>query len=60
MDPQAALCRIADSLICQERGEAVEALEDLAAWIRSGGFLPKVGETIIGDVSVGYFIQKEN
>lgn len=46
MDPQATLAKLLDALHRGEdddRDDALEALEDLAEWIKKNGFLPHVG-----------------
>lgn len=40
MDPQACWERIKEALRDGDREEAQYALQDLAEWIRKGGFLP--------------------
>jgi hypothetical protein len=40
MDPNACLTRFLDALRDADRDEAQHAAEDLARWIRQGGFLP--------------------
>lgn len=37
MDPRAAFERIIETLAIYDRDGAVEALEDLCAWLRKGG-----------------------
>lgn len=44
MDPQVTL---AQALICMQednRDEAIEALEELAQWLRKGGLMPQVDD----------------
>jgi hypothetical protein len=40
MDPQACWTRIKETLRNNDREEAEYALQDLAEWIRKGGYLP--------------------
>lgn len=42
MDPTACLARILRALESDDRAEACEALEDLATWLKRGGFMPSV------------------
>jgi hypothetical protein len=42
MDPEACLIRALEALCLLERDNALEALLDLATWIRGGGTLPTV------------------
>lgn len=43
MDPDACLLRILEAFRAQDRNEAIEAMEDLAEWLRRGGFMPRPG-----------------
>lgn len=42
MDPQACLQRIIDAAKANRLQEYINACEDLAGWLRRGGFAPKV------------------
>lgn len=46
MDPTACLERMLRALTDDDRDEAVGAMEDLAGWICSGGFMPDVPKAL--------------
>jgi len=49
MDPQATLERILDALANEDGTELVEACQDLANWLRKGGFAPKMPPEGLGE-----------
>jgi hypothetical protein len=53
MDPTACLRKILTSLVRSERDEAVDALEDLAAWLLKGGIIPRVTKISEDEYFVG-------
>lgn len=42
MDPNATLRRLIDACNDEDKEAAIESLEDLLAWLKGGGFLPKL------------------
>lgn len=42
MDPTAALRRILEACLDDDRDEVLDAMQDLAGWIEKGGFLPQI------------------
>jgi hypothetical protein len=53
MDPTACVRKILTSLVRSERDEAVDALEDLAAWLLKGGIIPRVTKISDDEYFVG-------
>jgi hypothetical protein len=42
MDPTQCLRDLLGAITCNDRDSAADAAEELATWIRKGGFLPEV------------------
>jgi len=53
VDPNATMLRILDAIKANDREACAEATEDLAEWLRRGGFAPKFTAAMAGTTRYG-------
>jgi predicted Zn-ribbon and HTH transcriptional regulator len=60
MDPNETLTELLKSINNDDREEAIEHLENLADWLKKGGFMPELIQSNVEEVTFKFMYENQN